>query len=92
MIITAKTEGFFIERKKLCIQKSGVRFFGVYLVLHAIKQTFTDVKRSYFAGKARSKNKQVKGTGLLRLPRSGSQRTAMPTASGFYDSFGYQKP
>ena len=81
MIITAKTEGFFIERKKLCIQKSGIQFFYVYLVLQAIEQNFTDVKWSYLAGKAGSKNKQVKGMGLRRLPRSGLQPTAMPTAS-----------
>ena len=43
-----------------------------------------DEKQTAFAGTAGSKSKQVKGTGLLRLPRSGSQRTAMPTASGFY--------
>ena len=53
---------------------------------------FADEKQTAFARTAGSKSKQVKGTGLLRLPRSGSQRTAMPTASGFYDSFGYQKP
>lgn len=53
---------------------------------------FADEKQTAFAGTAGSKSKQVKGTGLLRLPRSGSQRTAMPTASGFYDSFDCGKP
>lgn len=53
---------------------------------------FADEKQTAFAGTAGSKSKQVKGTGLLRLPRSGSQRAAMPTASGFYDSFDCGKP
>ena len=83
MIITVKTEDFFIEKKKLCIHKSGIQFFYVYLVLHATKQNFIDVKRSYFAGKAESKNKQLKGTRVLRLPGSGSQRTAIRTAPWF---------